>query len=79
MFEGGERPRFSDRHVARLARSGFLAPDIVAAIMKGRQPAGLMARQLPGAAEIPMDWVVQRQVLGLHNDWLTAGAKLGDF
>lgn len=50
--------------LARLARLSFLAPDIVTAIMEGRQPIQLGARRLLRAAEIPFDWPGQRAMLG---------------
>ena len=55
-----ERP-----HLTRLARLSYLAPDIVAAIMNGRQPAHLSARQLLRAANLPSCWQAQRQMLGV--------------
>ena len=48
---------------ARLVRLTYLAPDIVAAIMDGVQPAGLTAKGLL-QANLPMDWAQQRQLLG---------------
>lgn len=50
--------------LARLARLSFLAPDIVTAIMEGRQPIQVGARRLLRAAEIPFDWPGQRALLG---------------
>jgi hypothetical protein len=50
--------------LARLARLSFLAPDIVTAIMEGRQPIQLGVRRLLRAAEIPFDWPGQRAMLG---------------
>ncbi|MEQ9661875.1 MAG: recombinase family protein [Parasphingopyxis sp.] len=64
LFEGGAAIEFSDKHMARLARIGFLAPDIVGAILEGRQPATLTARQLLRAPEIPADWKAQREQFG---------------
>lgn len=65
LFEGGGAGiEFSDKHMARLARIGFLAPDIVAAILEGRQPATLTARKLLRAPEIPADWNAQREQFG---------------
>jgi site-specific DNA recombinase len=62
------RPRDgnSDEHpneVHQLAALGCLAPDIVAAIVEGRQPRGLTARSLM-AAEVPVKWDEQRALLG---------------
>jgi hypothetical protein len=54
-----ERP-----HLTRLARLSYLAPDVQAAIVDGRQPLDLTARQLLRAAHLPGCWKTQRQVLG---------------
>lgn len=40
-----------------------LAPDIVSAIVEGRQPLSLTARALTGI-ELPLAWSEQRTVLG---------------
>lgn len=49
---------------SRLLRLGFLAPDIVAAILDGRQPDDLSTSKLIGMTDLPLDWAEQRQVLG---------------
>ncbi len=51
-------------HVRRMARLGWLAPDIVTAILEGRQPKTLTATNLFRMAGIPNDWEGQRQALG---------------
>ena len=48
---------------ARLVRLGHLAPDIVSAIVDGRQPAQLDRKRF-GACALPIDWADQRRVLG---------------
>jgi DNA invertase Pin-like site-specific DNA recombinase len=53
-------------HLLRLARLKFLAPDIVTAILDGRQPATLSARQLLREPTIPLCWQEQRQLLGFR-------------
>ena len=55
----------ADRELRRVARFAFLAPDIVAAILEGRQPPSLAARQLARMPELPLDWAEQRRILGL--------------
>ena len=55
---------YSDKHVARLARLGWLAPDIVSAILDGIAPRILSARQLLRAGELPLAWPEQRRVFG---------------
>jgi hypothetical protein len=54
----------ADRELRRVARFAFLAPDIVAAILEGRQPPSLAARQLARMPELPLDWAEQRRILG---------------
>ena len=51
-------------HLVRLARLRFLAPDITAAILQGRQPVELTARTLLRCSELPIDWDDQRRALG---------------
>lgn len=48
---------------ARLVRLNYLAPDIVAAIFDGTQPAGLTNTKLR-RAHLPMDWALQRLLFG---------------
>ena len=47
-----------------LLKLGYLAPDITAAILEGRQPAELTRQKLGRAASIPHDWPAQRRVFG---------------
>jgi len=42
----------------------FLAPDIIEAIIEGRQPVELNIEKLKKLGPIPMDWDAQRQLLG---------------
>jgi DNA invertase Pin-like site-specific DNA recombinase len=51
-----------DRYVSRILRCAFLAPDIVDAILEGRQPPGLTVHVL--VSDLPSDWAAQRQRLG---------------
>lgn len=51
------------RHIERTARISYLAPDIVLAIIDGKQPAHLSARKLVRAASLPTDWAEQRRML----------------
>lgn len=55
----GRKPAF----VARVLRLNYLAPDIIAAIMDGRQPPGLDRRTLVYSS-LPTDWAAQRTLLG---------------
>lgn len=56
--------RYSKGHISRLIRISWLAPDIVSAIVEGRQPKVLTGRRLLRAAGLPMDWAAQRAFLG---------------
>jgi len=56
--------RYSKGHISRLLRISWLAPDIVSAIVEGRQPKALTGRRLLRAAGLPMDWADQHKFLG---------------
>ncbi|MCE1236113.1 MAG: recombinase family protein [Hyphomicrobiales bacterium] len=56
---GVTRPYFS-----RIVRLGFLAPDITTAILDGRQPIDLSAKQLSITTDLAKDWSEQRRELG---------------
>ena len=51
-------------YATRLVRLTFLAPDIVAAILAGKQPAGLTANKLMADTRLPLDWRDRRAALG---------------
>ena len=51
-------------YATRLVRLTFLAPDIVAAILAGKQPADLTANKLMADTRLPLDWRDQRTALG---------------
>ncbi|OYZ14138.1 MAG: hypothetical protein B7Y35_10125 [Sphingomonadales bacterium 28-64-96] len=55
---------YSKQHLNRLARLGYLAPDIITAIVEGRQPPSLSGRTLLRCANLPIEWAEQRMVLG---------------
>ena len=55
---------YSRQHQTRLAKLSYLAPDIIGAIMEGRQPPSLSGRRLLRMAELPLAWPAQRQALG---------------
>jgi site-specific DNA recombinase len=52
-------------YFAVLVRLSFLAPDITAAILDGRQPIALSRQRLARTPNLPFDWQVQRQLLGV--------------
>jgi site-specific DNA recombinase len=51
-----------DRYVSRILKCAFLAPDIVEAILDGRQPTNFSLEQLRN--QLPLSWVEQRKQLG---------------
>lgn len=55
---------YSREHLVKLLRLTCLAPDIVSAIVEGRQPVELTGRRLLRAANIPHAWAEQRRLFG---------------
>jgi site-specific DNA recombinase len=54
-------------YVSRLLRLSSLAPDVITAIVNGKNPRQLTAKKLMRLAlEIPVDWTAQRKLLGFH-------------
>jgi DNA invertase Pin-like site-specific DNA recombinase len=51
-------------YAARLIRLNYLAPDIVTAIVDGKQPVDLTANKLMADTRFPFDWRAQRAALG---------------
>jgi site-specific DNA recombinase len=62
--EIAQRFGLSNAHVRRLLRFTYLAPDIVEAIIEGRQPRTLTVKLL--LRGIHLDWADQRAALGFH-------------
>ena len=60
-----EREQLRPGNVSRVLPLAWLAPDIAAAILEGRQPADLTTKKLRDLPELPLDWSEQRRVLGL--------------
>jgi hypothetical protein len=60
--EIARRFKLNDAHVRRVLRFGYLAPDIVEAIVEGRQPRSLTVRRL--LQGIPCAWPDQRTAFG---------------
>ena len=56
--------RVSSSYFTRVLRLAYLAPDIVEAVVRGRQPVDLMANQLVRMQDLPLDWPSQREYLG---------------
>ena len=57
--------RVSEGYLSRLLRLPSLAPDIITAIINGKNPPQLTAKKLMRLAlQIPVDWTEQRELLG---------------
>ncbi|UAK25269.1 recombinase family protein [Sphingomonas nostoxanthinifaciens] len=63
---GAAIPQSRRDHYARIARLKFLAPDIVTAILDGRQPVSLTRQHLIRASGMPTDWQQQRIAFGFR-------------
>ena len=63
--EIAQRSKLNNAHVRRLLRFGYLAPDIVEAIVEGRQPRSLTVKRL--LQGIPCAWQEQRAAFGFTN------------
>jgi site-specific DNA recombinase len=60
--EVARRFQLSDAYVRRLLRFGYLAPDIIEAIVEGRQPRSMTVKRL--LQGIPFAWPDQRKAFG---------------
>jgi site-specific DNA recombinase len=58
-----QRVGTDERYVSRLLKLAFLAPDIIDAILDGRQPRSLSLERLK-KIELPLSWNAQRTALG---------------
>ena len=72
MLESGEFGTISDLaqheriaapYLTRVFRLAFLAPEVVEAILDGRQPSNLSLEGLRD--QLPVDWLEQRALLGM--------------
>lgn len=54
----------TNSYFARIVRLAYLAPDITAAILDGRQPANLTAARLAQTRDLPFAWSEQPRALG---------------
>ena len=59
-----KREGIDEGDVSRMMSFAFLAPDIVEAILDGRQPVELTAERLKRAGSLPLPWPGQRRLLG---------------
>jgi site-specific DNA recombinase len=64
LEEVGAREGMGAPYATRLMRLNFLAPEIVVAILNGRQPIALTASKLMADTRLPLDWSQQRKALG---------------
>jgi hypothetical protein len=74
ISEMAEAERVERGYLGTLLRLTLLAPDLVEAILDGRQPGGLGSRQLLEA--LPLDWSEQRAALKRFGA-LSRGAAIG--
>ena len=51
-------------YLLRLLRLAYLAPDIVEAIVAGREPRALTVNRLMKQVQLPLGWAEQRRALG---------------
>lgn len=58
----------------RVLRLNYLAPDIITSILDGTQPLGLTRQKLI-KAHLPMDWALQRALLGFAPRQLLEGSE----
>lgn len=64
MTDLAARHGVSDSYVKKIMPLAFLAPDIVEAIIAGKQPAHLTNHMLIRQIDMPLDWEAQRVALG---------------
>ena len=64
VVEIAKSESLDDGEISRVLPLAFLAPDIVEAILEGRQPLALTARVLKRLKPLPLSWIEQRQILG---------------
>jgi site-specific DNA recombinase len=57
-----ERDGITRRYIRRLVGLAFLSPELVDAILQGRQPVELTATRLT-ELDLPLDWTEQRKLL----------------
>ena len=62
LHELGMREGLTRHHIRRLVNLAFLSPQLVEAILQGRQPAALTVTRLT-ELDLPLDWSEQRRLL----------------
>ncbi len=66
LRELSELEQLDRSDVGRILNLAYLAPDIVEAILDGRQPPALTVYGLGRMSSLPLDWSEQRRVLGFN-------------
>ena len=62
LHELATREGITRRYIRRLVNLAFLSPQLVQAILQGRQPIALTATRLT-ELDLPLDWSEQRRLL----------------
>ena len=62
LQELAKRHGISRRYIRRLVGLAFLSPELVEAILQGRQPVELTATRLT-ELDLPLDWTEQHKLL----------------
>ena len=65
VAEIAEKNNIDKSILARCSRLAYLAPDIVDAIIEGRQPSTLTVTMLRRLKDLPVEWEEQRKLLGI--------------
>ena len=65
IYELAQRHGVNRTSISRLIPLAFLAPDIIEAILEGRQPIELTVSRLKRIGDLPVSWQEQRKVLQL--------------
>ena len=65
IAELAEHERIAAPYLTRILRLSFLAPDLVEAILEGRQPSKLSLETI--RKPLPTEWSEQKQLLSLGN------------
>ncbi len=67
LMEIAEKESVQSNYVTRVINLAFLAPDIIKAIIEGRQPATVTADTIMDQFPLPIDWADQRKLLGFRH------------
>ncbi|MGI9366133.1 MAG: hypothetical protein ACR2O8_13185 [Rhizobiaceae bacterium] len=67
ILEFAKRNNIDHSDARRMLPLGYLAPDIIDAIVEGHQPADLTTHNLRSGYDLPLRWDEQRVHLGFPN------------